>query len=111
MEKLELGESKLFPGKKHENMLLEMCGELIGDCYANGDETIGFFEAEFKAKRIPWLEVCMVHIPNAMGTPNNGAREISIRLTCHIHKFFHHPKHPVDYLYGEYISNKAWRKS
>lgn len=110
MEKLELGESSLYPGKNHEDMLLEMCNELIGDCYANGDETIGFFEEAFKAKDIPWLEVCMLHLPKALATPNNRAHDIAVRLSYHLHNFFHHPKHPVDYLYSEFNDIRVWKK-
>jgi len=110
MKKLELTDSPVFPGKNHEDMLLEMCSELIGDCYINGDETIGFFEENFKAKDIPWLEVCLLHLPKALASPNNRAWDIAIRQAYHLHEFYHHPKHPIDYLYQEYKDQTAWKK-
>jgi len=110
MKKLELGESKLFPGQNHEDMILEMCNELIGDCYVNGDGTFGFFEKAFKAKDIPWLEVCMLHLPKALANPNDRAWDIAVRQSYHLHEFFHHPKHIVDYLYYEFQNQTIWKK-
>lgn len=110
MDKIILGESELFPGKYHKDMLLEMCIELVGDCYVNDNETIRFFEGASKFKDIPWFEVCMVHLPRAMATPNNRAHDIAVNLSYHLHDFFHHTKHPVDYLYSEFSDIRVWKK-
>ena len=77
MKKLELGESEKFPGQKHEDMLMEMCTALVGDCYINGGDTIGFFDKEFRAKDIPWFEVCILHLPRGLGyTKQQSSRYI-----------------------------------
>jgi len=113
MEKLELGESKLFQGKTHDELLEEMCKLMFTDeylnCYVTSDGNVRF-SGTIGILEIPWLEVCMIHLPKVMENPNNRAKDIAIRQTCHLHKFFHRSKHPVDYLYGEYNDNKTWGK-
>ena len=110
MKKLELGESKLFPGRTHEELLMEMCKVLMGDCYFNDDGTIGIVEGDFKAQDIPWLEICMLHLPKVLANPNNRAHDIAVRQAYHLHEFFHHPKHIVDYLYYEFQNKTIWTK-
>lgn len=106
MKKLELGESKLFPGRTHEDMIEEMCTELMltnvhTSCYLDLDENVKFSGTEYSVY-IPWLEVCMLHLPEVMANPNNRSHDIAVRQSYHLHEFFHHPKHIVDYLYYEY---------
>lgn len=110
MKKLELTESSVFIGKIHADMLIEMCKHLIGDCYLNADGTIGVVKGRFDAIDIPWIEVCLLHLPKALANSNNRAWDIAIRQTYHLHEFYHHPKHPVDYLYQEYQDHIAWNK-
>ena len=113
MEKLELGESKLFPKKTHDELLEEMCKLMFTDeylnCYVTSDGNVRF-SGTIGILEIPWLEVCMVHLPKALATPNNRAHDISVRLSYHLHNFFHHPKHPVDYLYSEFNDIRIWKK-
>ena len=87
-----------------------MCQAFIGECYFNNDGTIGFITEKFKAHDIPWLEVCLFHLPKALASPNNRAHDMSVRISYHLHDFFHHSKHPVDYLYREYQDQTAWKK-
>jgi len=113
MKKLELGESKLFPGKTHDELLEEMCKLMFTDEYLNCYvTTMGNvrFSGTVGILEIPWLEVCMIHLPKALETPNNRAKEMAIRQACHMHDFFHHPKHIVDYLYYEYQNKTIWTK-
>lgn len=104
MDKLEITE-------EHKRRLIQMCTDLIGICYFNNDETIGFRIDATESVDIPWLEVCILHLPKALSTPNNRAMDISVRQSYHIHEFYHHPKHVVDYLYNEYQTQRVWSKS
>ena len=115
MKKLELGESEQFPGKNHKDMLEEMCRDLLGYstlCGLNSSVAFSFEKegGELAGEVVPWLEVCLLHLPKVLETPNNRAKEIAIRQSCHLHEFFHHPKHIVDYLYYEYQDQRIWTK-
>ena len=110
MKKLELTESTVFPGKTHKHMIMEMCNKLIGTSLVISD--VNFDKIRISGLGdVPWLEVCLVHLPKVMATPNNRAKDIAIDQSCHLHEFFHNPKHIVDYLYEEFQNNKIWIKN
>jgi len=113
MKKLELGVSKVFKRDQRE-MLLDMCLHYISDdglinFYWTENEEVGFVSSG-NSVNIPWLEVCMLHLPKAMANVNNRPYDISVRLAYHLHDFYHHPKHPIDHLYQEYKDHTAWIK-
>jgi len=112
MKKLELGTSEIFKSREHIDLLTEMCSELIGPATAvsdYGDYEIFISEGEHMGS-YPWLEMCLLQLPKALANPNNRAWDISIRQAYHLHEFYHHPKHPVDYLYQEFKDQTAWVK-
>jgi hypothetical protein len=111
MKKLELTESPIFPGKNHKDMLLEMCNDLIGKCYWNIGDTIGFPQDATNAVDVHWVEVCLVHLPKVLATNVNWDHSIASRIASHVHEFYYHPKHMVDYLYQEYQNNTIWKKT
>ena len=113
MDNLKLGKSKLFPGKNHRDMLQDMCKEKV--CNEKFDDCcwtvcgLMFLNVEENIS-IPWLEVCMIHLPNAMATPNKRSHDIAINVAYHLHNFYHRQKHPVDYLYSEFSNVRVWKK-
>jgi hypothetical protein len=111
MKKLYLGTSDIF-GKEHLDMLLEMCNELIGPASsvsAYGDYEISISDGEHVGC-YPWLEMCLVHLPRFLSTSTNWSHSIASRIAMHVQEFYHHPKHPVDYLYQEFKDQTAWVK-
>lgn len=113
MKKLGLTKSTIFPGKGHIDMLIEMCrekvcDEIFNDCFwSDGQVT---FVGATEHVTIPWLEVCLVHVSSALANPNDRSWDIAIKQSYHLHEFYHHPKHPIDYLYREYQSQTMWKK-
>jgi len=109
--KLELGESKRFPGKTHEEMIEEMCKLMFTDeylnCYITSEGNVRF-SGTVGILEIPWLEVCMLHLPKVLSNPNDRPHDIAVRQAYHLHEFFYHPKHIVDYLYYEYQNQTIW---
>lgn len=93
--------------------LLELCkhyliGEEFTECYWNDDKLR--FMSLSGSTDIPWLEVCLLHLPKAMSTPNNRSYDISIRQAYHLHKFYHTKRHVIDYLHYEYENETIWKK-
>jgi len=112
MKRLELTDSPLFEGMNHGDMLLEMCNELIGhSSFCGLNKSITFSNGDFEGQVIPWFEVCFVHLPGFLETSTNWKHSIAGRIAMHVQGFYHHPKHPVDYLYQEYKDKTAWVKT
>ena len=112
MKKLELGTSEVFKTREHVDLLVEMCSELIGPStavYGHGDCEIFISEGEYKGS-YPWLEMCLVHLPKFLATSINWSHSIAGRVAFHVQNFYHHPKHPVDYLYQEFKDQNVWIK-
>jgi len=107
LKKLELTE-------KHLEMLVEMCSELIGPATIvssdYGDYEI-FISRGHHMGNYPWLEMCLVHLPKFLATPINWSHSIAGRIAFHVQEFYHHPKHPVDYLYQEFKDQTVWVKN
>lgn len=111
MKKLELTE-------EHREKLIEMCAHLFGSAswaqnygkYEEGVLHTSDTDIYVDGVEIHWLEMCMVHLPKALATPNNRDWDISVRQAYHLQEFYHHPKHPVDYLYQEFKDKTVWVK-
>lgn len=103
---------KLYLTQENLDCLLEMCRELLGHCISSGGPKaeIDFFEGDLKNETIPWLEVCLVHLPAVLATPNNRAWDMSVRQAYHLQNYYHHPRHVIDYLYREFKDKTAWVK-
>lgn len=107
LNKLNLTESKLFHGKNHRDMLLEMCNELIGDCSWSEDGDSLIFEYE----KVGWVEVCLLHLPKVLATEINWSHSIAVNLALHVQEFYYKPRHIVDYLYQLYQDKTIWKKT
>lgn len=107
LEKLQLTESKLFPGHSHRDMLLEMCNNLIGPCSWSEDGESIIFESV----KIPWMEVCVAHLPKFLSTGVNWSHSIAVSLALNIQDFYYRSRHVVDALYQIYRDNTAWKKT
>ncbi len=106
MKKLELTEN-------HLEMLIEMCSELIGPATIvsdYGDYEICISDGE-QLGCYPWLEMCLVQLPRFLATPTKWSHSIAAKVAMHVQEFYHHPKHPVDYLYQEFKDTAVWVKN